>query len=134
MATKKVKKQAVESIKGLVIIRGKSADSESKLVGLSIKAADEQDIDMEVSVSEGNDEVLVDKTYMATINKGKSTEALNFKVASLQETDFSKYDERMVIKGDINGHLNLNIRREQEEFFYEGEEYNIAFEEVEVED
>jgi hypothetical protein len=126
MATKK---NQASVIMGLVVLRSKTADSEKETIALSIASQDAQDIDLEILVMDKDDELKVDQLYNAIITKGKG-EGLNFKVTFLNEVDHGHYDERMVIKGDISGHLNLNILPEQDQFFFEGKEYSIVFEEV----
>ncbi len=138
---KKIKKSTEEgsteeSIIGLVILRGKHVVSDSNgnisEVGLTLAPQDEQDVTLEIAVTEEfADTLKVDELYNAVITKGKGTNS--FKVVSLNELDNGKYDEKMVLAGDLRGHLHLAIRNDQEEFFCEEKEYSLALSVVEAE-
>ena len=136
MAKKAKKAKTILVIGGLVLLRGKHTVSDEQgniiEVGLSLSSQDDQGVVLEIAVKpELADRLKVDELYNATFTKGKGENSFN--VVTLNEFDNGTYDEKMVIAGDLRGHLHLNIKPEQEDFFFEGEQYSIALEAKEAE-
>lgn len=141
------KKKAVTFIEGLVVLTSKIADSdEPSKVGLSFKPAngDEQQIQMDVLVLDKVAETLqVDKIYLARFLKkpyGKVETFGGMKINFLNEVDFgTHYEEKMVLapckleEGELQGHIVMDIKTDQETFFYEKKKYYLELEEF-VED
>lgn len=124
-----------KSITGLVLLRGKhavsDADGNVTEVGISLSSQDDQEVVLEIAVKpELSDLLKVDELYNACFTKGKGKNAFN--VVNLTEIDNGKYDEKMVIAGDLRGHLHLNIKPEQEDFFTEGGDYSLVLEKIEA--
>jgi hypothetical protein len=124
------KKKVVNQIGGLVLLKGKHAapglDGEVTEVGLSFSPQDEQGVTMEVAVSpEVADTLQVDKSYNVTIEKGKKGDRA-FNISHLNTVRTGNYEEKLTVKGDIQGHIHLNIKPEQEEFFFEGDDCSIS--------
>jgi hypothetical protein len=158
MATTTKKKPAVEkptakkvliiddaspSITGLVILRSKSfeeKDEKGKKVtvnehrtGISLKAQDDQEIDIEIAVpTEFADTLKVDGIYQADFYKGKKEGGLTFEVSCLNEIDLGrKYEEKMIVKGDVKkggaeGHIYMKVLPKQEDVFWEKETYTLV--------
>lgn len=123
-------------IQGLVLLRSKHAVSDEKgnitEVGISLAPQDEQDVTMEISVTPAlADSLKVDTCYNAAITKGKGDN--DFTVKSLSQIHAGRHDEKVVVNGAVRGHLHINIKPEQEDFFSEESEYSLALTEVETE-
>lgn len=127
----------VTAITGLVLLKGKHAVSDEKgnitEVGISLSPQDEQDVALEISVTpELADKLKVDRCYNAAITKGKGDN--DFTVKSHSIVHAGRHDEKMVIEGSsVRGHLHVNIKPEQEDFFSEQSEYALALTEAEAE-
>jgi hypothetical protein len=134
-ATKAPKLQQVAELTGLALLTCKVADDEDPdRIGLSFRSLDSQELNLEIATSkEIADQMGVDKTYNIVIAKGAHKEYPTFTVVHSNEVDGGPYyHEKMVVKGDIDGHVYTRILPNQEDMFFEEKQNHIAFVPVDV--
>jgi hypothetical protein len=134
------KKKAASKVVCLVTLASLSGSTENeKLFGLSFRPEDDQDLWMEVGLDESmvkKYDLKVDRVYEATFHKkGSVKDGIEFKIGHLKEVDNgSHYDEKLVVKGSdpkkFFGDISLNVKPDQEQFFWEDKEYVLQFAEV----